>query len=76
MDVEKRFFGPTERRLTWQGFLRAYTYYRLFQTNRAGIDTNMKGDGTLLGGVFVLGPDSKVLYEHREGTVVCHNFHY
>ncbi len=50
------------------GFLRASVYYRLYQTIQAGVPGNLKGDGTLLGGVFVLGPDTEVAYEHREGA--------
>ncbi len=55
--------------MLWTGFLRASTYYRIWQTMSAGVPGNLKGDGTLLGGVFVLGPDCEVLFEHREGSL-------
>lgn len=73
MDQERRFFGPTERRMLWTGFLRLHTYIRIYETYQKKVNGNLKGDGTLLGGVFVIGPDDVVLYEHREGSSRARN---
>ena len=63
-DHTKCFFGPVERRLFMLGFLRIQTYTNIFQAKAKG---NLEGDGTLLGGVFVIGPgESGVVFEHRE----------
>ena len=63
-DPTKCFFGPVERRLFMLGFLRLQTYINIFKAESKG---NLKGDGTLLGGVFVIGPgDSGIIFEHRE----------
>ena len=66
-DPDKTFFGPTERRLFMLGFLRIQTYISFYETYKSGTAGNLEGDGTLLGGVFVIGPgDTGILYEHRE----------
>ena len=63
-DSTKCFFGPVERRLSMMGFLRLQTWINIFRAESKG---NLKGDGTLLGGVFVIGPgDSGIIFEHRE----------
>ncbi len=63
-DPDRRFFGPTERRIKWKGYLNPYTYLRIFQTRKT--EHNMIGDGALLGAVFVVAGDGRVVYEHRE----------
>jgi len=69
LDTEKHFFGPKERRLGILGFLRIDTWINIFKSYQMGTPGNFKGDGTLLGGVFVIGAgDQGVLLEHREGT--------
>ena len=66
-DPEKIFFGPIERRLFLLGFLRLESYISGYQAYTSGTQGNMKGDGTLLGGVFVIGPDDTgIVFEHRE----------
>lgn len=67
LDKEKKFYGPKERRMLITGMLRFNLYYRVYLSKQKGINGNMKGDGSLLGGVFVIGPgDQGILYEHRE----------
>ena len=66
-DAEKKFFGPTERRILWTGFFRLAFWLKVFETKGKEVPGNLKGDGTLLGSVFVVGPDNEILYEHREG---------
>ena len=66
-DPAKVFFGPIERRLFMLGFLRIQTYISGYQAHKSGTQGNLSGDGTLLGGVFVIGPgDTGILFEHRE----------
>ena len=63
-DPTKCFFGPVERRLLMLGFLRLQTWIIIFKAEAKG---NLKGDGTLLGGVFVIAPGDKgIIFEHRE----------
>lgn len=69
LDTEKTFYGPKERRMLLLGFLRFETWMNLRRSKAAGTPGNLKGDGTLLGAVYVLGAgDQGVLFEHREGT--------
>jgi len=67
LDGERRFFGPHERRLGLMGMLRVSTYTRAMQAKDEGVIGNYAGDGTLLGGVYVIGPgDAGILFEHQE----------
>ena len=55
------------------GFLRLDTWINIYKSKQRGTPGNLKGDGTLLGGVLVLGPgDLGVLYDHKEGTFGDH----
>ncbi|KAL7633605.1 UNVERIFIED_CONTAM: hypothetical protein RMT77_016138 [Armadillidium vulgare] len=66
-DPEKRFFGPEERRMSLTGLLRATVWKNVFDAKKGGFSGNLKGDGTLLGGVYLIGPgDTGILYEHKE----------
>ena len=67
LDQDRTFFGPKQRRLGLIGFLRLDVWLNIYKSIKAGTDGNMKGDGTLLGGVYVIGPgDQGVLYHHQE----------
>lgn len=73
LDTEKHFYGPKERRMLLLGFLRLQSWVNIYKSRQKGTPGNLKGDGTLLGGVYVLGPgDEGVLFEHREGTFGDH----
>ena len=66
-DSSKVFFGPIERRLFMLGFLRIQSYISGYQAYKNNVQGNMKGDGTLLGGVFVVGSgNTGIIFEHRE----------
>jgi len=55
------------------GFLRFDTWMNIYKSKQMGTPGNLKGDGTLLGGVVVLGPGNQgVLYDHKEGTFGDH----
>lgn len=67
LDHERRFYGPEERRMLLTGMLRWSVWQNIMRANKKGIDGNLAGDGTLLGGVYLIGPgDQGLLYEHRE----------
>lgn len=67
LDNERRFYGPQERRMLLTGMLRWSVWQNIMRANKKGVDGNLKGDGTLLGSVFLLGPGEQgILYEHRE----------
>lgn len=67
LDKEKRFYGPEERRMLLTGMLRWSVWNNIMRANKKGVEGNLKGDGTLLGSVFLIGPgDQGILYEHRE----------
>jgi len=47
--------------------LRFNLFTRVWKAKQEGVEGNLDGDGTLLGGVYVIGPgDTGILYEHRE----------
>ncbi|KAG0722015.1 Redox-regulatory protein FAM213A [Chionoecetes opilio] len=67
LDEEKRFYGPEERRMLLTGMLRLSVWQNLRRASSKGVEGNLKGDGSLLGSVFLLGPGGQgILYEHRE----------
>ncbi|CAB4070282.1 Peroxiredoxin-like 2A [Lepeophtheirus salmonis] len=56
-----------KRRIMLTGLLNFRFILKTFGAWRKGVSGNLEGDGSLLGGTFVMGPGSKgVLYEHRE----------
>jgi len=65
LDRQRRFYGPDERWMGWSGFLRWGVWTNIYRSNRAGFEGNLKGEGRLLGGLFVIGNDC-VLYQHQE----------
>lgn len=49
------------------GFFRINVWRNFYRAWKKGYSGNLKGDGTLLGGVFVLGKGTQgILFEHRE----------
>jgi len=67
-DPDKIFFGPKQRRLGLLGFLRLDVWLNIYRSQKErGSEGNFKGDGTLLGGVYVIGPgDQGVVLHHKE----------
>ena len=68
LDKEKRFYGPSERRMglikglfspsVWSSAIRAY---------RKGFSGNFKGEGRILGGLYVIGAGNKgIIFNHQE----------
>uniref|UniRef100_A0A914WST4 Peroxiredoxin-like 2A n=1 Tax=Plectus sambesii TaxID=2011161 RepID=A0A914WST4_9BILA len=65
-DVERRFYGPNERWMpVWMGFLRLGTYLNVYRAKQKGFEGNLKGEGRLLGGVYLINND-KIVWEHLE----------
>ena len=52
-DKEKIFFGPEERRTLFMGMLRVGVWSNILRANKKNIEGNLKGDGSLLGGIFI-----------------------
>lgn len=66
-DPKRGFYGPEER---WAGLttvFRPSVWSGYIGSARKGVPGNLKGEGRLLGGLFVIGPgDQGVVFEHRE----------
>jgi len=74
LDTDKLFFGPQQRWMSvWHGFLRPTVWWNVWRSKKDGFEGNLKGEGRMLGGLFVIGPgDSGVLFEHHEGEFGDH----
>lgn len=73
LDKERRFYGPKERWMFLSGFVRASVWKSFFRAYQKGYEGNVKGEGRILGGVFVVGPgDEGILFEHRESEFGDH----
>jgi len=69
LDTDRTFYGPQIRRMHYWGFFRLENWINIYKSSKLGTPGNLEGDGTYLGGVYVLGPGNQgVVYEHREGT--------
>lgn len=67
IDEEKRFYGQQPRRMGGMGFVRLGVWQNFMRAYKAGYQGNMKGEGFILGGVFVIGAGEQgILLEHRE----------
>jgi len=73
LDKERVFYGPKQRWMFLSGFVRPSVWMSIRRASQKGVDGNLKGEGRLLGGVFVIGPGEQgVLYEHREAEFGDH----
>ena len=67
LDLEKKFYGPKERWTSLWSILRFGVLKNLYRVKQKDIPGNMRGEGRLLGGVFVIGPaDQGILFQHEE----------
>uniref|UniRef100_A0A8D0A6Y6 Peroxiredoxin-like 2A n=1 Tax=Sander lucioperca TaxID=283035 RepID=A0A8D0A6Y6_SANLU len=67
VDQKRHFYGPQERWMCLSIFLRIGVWRNIWRAYRKGFGGNIRGEGLVLGGVFVIGPgDQGILLEHRE----------
>ncbi|XP_055777829.1 peroxiredoxin-like 2A [Salvelinus fontinalis] len=68
VDQKRALYGPVEHYIFLSALLRIGVWRSLWRANRKGCTGNIiKGEGLLLGRVFVIGPeDQGILLEHRE----------
>lgn len=57
---QKKFYGPQERWMFLSMFLRIGVWRNLWRAYRRGFRGNLRGEGFVLGGVFVIGPGDQV----------------
>lgn len=58
--LQRHFYGPQERWMFLSMFLRVGVWRNLWRAYRRGFGGNLKGEGLVLGGVFVIGPGNQV----------------
>ncbi|CAL8391003.1 unnamed protein product [Arctogadus glacialis] len=56
LDQKRNFYGPRERWMLFSMFLRVGVWQNLWRATRRGFMGNLRGEGLVLGGVFVIGP--------------------
>ncbi|CAF98685.1 unnamed protein product [Tetraodon nigroviridis] len=67
VDQKQSFYGPRKRWMFLSMFLRIGVWRNLWRAYRRGFRGNLKGEGLVLGGVFVIGPGQQgILLDHRE----------
>ncbi|XP_033835387.1 peroxiredoxin-like 2A [Periophthalmus magnuspinnatus] len=67
VDQQRNFYGPVQRWMFFSLFLRIGVWRSLWRAYRRGFRGNLRGEGFILGGVFVIGPGEQgILLEHRE----------
>ncbi|KAJ8264536.1 hypothetical protein GJAV_G00150430 [Gymnothorax javanicus] len=67
LDLKKRFYGPRERRMGLSAFIRVGVWRNIMRAFRNGFTGNVKGEGFMLGAVYVIGAGQQgIVLEHRE----------
>lgn len=73
LDAERRFYGPKQRWMYLSGFVRPSVWSAIFRARGKNIEGNMKGEGRILGGVFVIGArEEGILLDHKESEFGDH----
>lgn len=69
--LQRRFYGPRERKMGLLGFLRVGVWMSGLRAFRNGFMGNVFGEGFVLGGVFVIGQGEQVkaLYGHGDYNI-------
>lgn len=69
--LQRRFYGPRERKMGLLGFLRVGVWMSGLRAFRNGFMGNVFGEGFVLGGVFVIGQGEQVqaLYCHGDSII-------
>ncbi|XDV43934.1 hypothetical protein PO909_012318, partial [Leuciscus waleckii] len=67
LDQKMIFYGPTRRMMRHLGIARFGVWMNILQVWRKGYHGNRKGEGFVLGGLYVIGPENQgILLEHHE----------
>ncbi|KTG37765.1 hypothetical protein cypCar_00043468, partial [Cyprinus carpio] len=67
LDQQMCFYGVKRRTMRSLGFARFGVWRNLLQVWRRGYHGNRKGEGFVLGGLYVIGPENQgILLEHHE----------
>uniref|UniRef100_A0A8C1TS57 Peroxiredoxin-like 2A n=1 Tax=Cyprinus carpio TaxID=7962 RepID=A0A8C1TS57_CYPCA len=67
LDEKRAFYGPLQRWMGVSGVLRAGVWMSGWRAYQSGYWGNVRGEGFLLGAVYVIGPGPQgILLEHRE----------
>ncbi|KAG5855254.1 hypothetical protein ANANG_G00047150 [Anguilla anguilla] len=67
LDIKKRFYGPRERKMGLSAFIRLGVWRSGLRAFRNGFMGNVRGEGFVLGAVYVLGAGEQgIVMEHRE----------
>lgn len=67
LDEKRLFYGPVERHMLFSAIFKLKVWLNIVSNLQSGVKGNLKGDGSILGGVFVIGPGEQgILLEHRE----------
>jgi len=66
-DEKRHFYVPEERYMNLWGLFRINFIKNVLRNREKNIDGNLKGEGRILGGVYVIGPGSDgILLQHQE----------
>ncbi|KAG1930454.1 peroxiredoxin-like 2A isoform b [Pimephales promelas] len=67
LDQQMVFYGPRRRTMRRLGIARVGVWLNFLQAWRKGYHGNKKGEGFVLGGLYVIGPENQgILLEHHE----------
>ncbi|KAH3863056.1 hypothetical protein DPMN_026033 [Dreissena polymorpha] len=67
LDLERKFYGPQERWMNIPGIFTFQTLALVIKQIYMGTPGNFRGEGRLLGGLFVIGPgDQGIIFQHQE----------
>ncbi|KAK2866725.1 hypothetical protein Q7C36_002781 [Tachysurus vachellii] len=67
LDEKQFFYSPSQRKIRHLGLARINVWKNILRAWRKGYHGNMKGEGFILGGIYVIGPDNQgILMEHQE----------
>ncbi|KAK3559680.1 hypothetical protein QTP86_015091 [Hemibagrus guttatus] len=67
LDEKQFFYSPRQRKMRYLGFTRITVWRNILRAWRKGYQGNMKGEGFILGGLYVIGPENQgILMEHQE----------
>lgn len=66
--LQQIFYSPKQRKMTCLGFFRISVWRNILRASRKGYQGNRKGEGFILGGLYVIGPENQVLFQ-----LLCYN---